>query len=542
MELKKWWHDKVVYQIYPKSFKDDNNDGIGDIKGIISKLDYLKELGVDIIWLTPFFLSPMVDNGYDVADYKKVNPIFGEDKDIDELILQLNKRDMYLMIDIVANHTSNEHEWFKMSRSSKDNPYRDYYIWRDEPIFDYHCGFGTSVWTYDEKTKQYYFHEFAEAQPDLNWENPNVLKEMASCINFWMKKGVKGIRFDVIHLIGKEIDKNIHAYGPTLHQKVRELYNLSYGNYDIVTVGEAWGDLPKAIDFTLPENKELNMVFQFEHTSYTSDYTKQGKFSPRKINMKDIKDILVKYQEGLNELSWNALFVENHDLGRCINKFGSLEYYEKSAKMIPIMMYFQKGTPYIYQGQEIGMTNIRMNSIEDYDDVEIKASYKYYVLDKKELTYDAFMNGCYLEGRDNNRTPMQWNSSINAGFNMGAKTWLKINDNYKTINVEDEKNDSNSILNFYKKLLRLRKNSQYENTFVYGKFINILKDDERIFAYIRQADKKVLIIANMVAEEVNINLSFKIKEILLTNYQKKIINNLADYKLSPFESLVIEIY
>ena len=335
MELKKWWHDKIVYQIYPKSFKDSNNDGYGDIKGIIEKLDYLKDLGVDILWLTPYFKSPMKDNGYDVSNYLDVNEMFGSMEDMDKLLEECKKRNMYIMMDIVANHTSDKHPWFIESKKSKDNPYRDYYIWRDEPIYDYQSTFGGSAWEYDETTKQYYFHEFAVEQPDLNWENPVVLEEIAKCINFWLDKGVKGIRFDVIHLIGKEIDKEILAYGPTLHSKVHQLYKKSYGNYDIVTVGEAWGDLAKAIDFTDPKNEELDMVFQFECTSSTCDFARFGKFSPKPINMEFVKNTLIKYQEGLNDRSWNALFVENHDLGRCINKFGDLNLiYIKDKKLV----------------------------------------------------------------------------------------------------------------------------------------------------------------------------------------------------------------
>lgn len=539
--IKKWWHDKVVYQIYPQSFKDDNNDGYGDIKGIISKLDYLKDLGVDILWLTPFFLSPMVDNGYDVADYKKINPKYGTMEDIDTLISELNKREMYLMIDIVANHTSDKHPWFIESRKNKNNPYRDYYIWRKTPPYDYHCGFGDSVWKYDETTGEYYFHEFAEEQPDLNWENPLVLDEIAECINFWMKKGVKGIRFDVIHLIGKEIDNNIHGYGPTLHQKVHDLYKKSYGKYDIVTVGEAWGDLEKAIDFTKPENEELDMVFQFEHTSYTNDPQKQGKFSPKPINMRDIRDILIKYQLGLNEVSWNALFVENHDLGRCINRFGSLKYYEKSAKMIPMMMYFQKGTPYIYQGQEIGMTNIHMDGLEDYRDVEIINSYKYYVEKNHELTKEEFLKACYQEGRDNNRTPIQWDGSLNAGWNEGAEPWIKINPNYKMINVKDELKDENSILNFYKRLFAIRKSNLYKDLFVYGKFIPQEFNDDDIFAYIRENDhKKVMIICNMKEKNKTLHLNDIIKKLILSNYHDLLLKD-NELCLRAYEAILVEL-
>ena len=540
MELKKWWHDKIVYQIYPKSFKDDNNDGIGDIKGIISKLDYLKNLGVDILWLTPFYKSPMEDNGYDVADYLTINELFGSNKDMEDLIDECKKRDMYIMMDIVANHTSSEHEWFKQSRSSKDNPYRDYYIWRDKPLHNMESTFGGSAWQYDEKTNQYYYHCFAKGQPDLNWENPKVLDEIAKCINYWLDRGIKGIRFDVIHLIGKEIDKNILAYGPTLHQKVHELYKKSYGNYDIVTVGEAWGDLEKAIDFTDPKNEELDMVFQFECTSSTCDFARFGKFSPKPIDMEFCKNILIKYQHGLNERSWNALFVENHDLGRCINKFGSLAYRNESAKAIAIMNYFLKGTPYIYQGQEIGMTNIKITDVNDYDDVEVHGFYKDYVLDKKVMTYEEFLDGCNKEARDNNRTPIQWDDSVNAGFNKGAKPWLKINENYTTINAASQINDENSIYNFYRKLLSLRKSDEYVNTFVYGKFNEVHPEIKNVFAYIREDENhKVLVVTNMKDNHEKINLDFKVIKTLLSNYNKEYDS--LDITLAPFEAFVVEV-
>lgn len=540
MELKKWWHDKIVYQIYPKSFKDSNNDGIGDIKGIIEKLDYLKDLGVDILWLTPFYKSPMEDNGYDVADYLQVNDLFGSNEDMDTLIEECKKRDMYIMMDIVANHTSSDHEWFKESRKSKDNPYRDYYIWRDEPLFNNQSTFGGSAWEYDETTKQYYFHEFAKGQPDLNWENPVVLDEIAKCINYWLDKGIKGIRFDVIHLIGKEIDNNIHAYGPTLHQKVHELYKKSYGNYDIVTVGEAWGDLEKAIDFTDPKNEELDMVFQFECTSSTCDWSRFGKFSPKPIDMEFVKNTLIKYQEGLNDRSWNALFVENHDLGRCINKFGSLDYYDKSAKAIAIMNFLLKGTPYIYQGQEIGMTNIPITDVNDYDDVEVHGFYKEYVLEKKVMSYEEFIDGCNKEARDNNRVPVQWSNEINAGWNKGHKPWLKINPNYVTINVASQINDENSILSFYKKLIALRKSEDYKEAFVYGKFEAVLKDVKDLFIYTRSSkDKTVCVITNMKDNTLNVTLPFEIKKVLLSNYDKQYSSN--KLTLEPYEALVVEI-
>ncbi len=539
MKLKKWWHDKIVYQIYPKSFMDANNDGIGDLKGVIEKLDYLKELGVDILWLTPYFASPMEDNGYDVSDYLKINELFGTMEDMDKLIEECKKREMYIMMDIVANHTSDQHHWFLQSKMSKDNPYRDYYIWKDEPLFDLQSTFGGSAWEYDKQTNQYYFHEFAKGQPDLNWENPKVMDEIAACINFWLDKGIKGIRFDVIHLIGKEIDKNILSYGPTLHQKVHELYKKSYGKYDIVTVGEAWGDLQKAIEFTAPENEELDMVFQFECTSSTCDFSKYGKFSPKPIDMEFVKNTLIKYQNGLNNHSWNALVVENHDLGRCINRFGSMDYYEQSAKAIAIMNYLLKGTPFIYQGQELGMTNIPFTDINDYQDVEVHGFYKELVLEKKVLSYDEFIKACNQEARDNNRTPMQWDDSVNAGWNKGAKPWIKINPNYKNINAKCEMKDENSIFNFYKKLIALRKSEEYVETFVYGSFNALLQDHKNVFVYTRNSSSKnICIIVNMRENEESIQLPFELKKILLCNYDRKDIHQTITLK--PYEAMVVE--
>ena len=540
MELKKWWHDKIVYQIYPKSFKDDNNDGFGDLKGIISKLDYLKDLGIDILWLTPYFSSPMEDNGYDVSNYLDINPMFGTMEDMDTLLEECKKRDMYIMMDIVANHTSSEHEWFKESRKSKDNPYRDYYIWRDEPLHNMGSIFGGSAWEFDEVTNQYYLHMFAKGQPDLNWENPKVLDAMASNINYWLNKGVKGIRFDVIHMIGKEIDNNIIDYGPTLHQKVRELNEKSFGKYDIVTVGEAWGDLAKAIDFTDPKNKELDMVFQFECTSYTNDPTRYYKFTPRPIDMEFVKNTLIRYQHGLNDRSWNALVVENHDLGRCVNRFGDLNFYEKSAKAIAVMNYLLKGTPFIYQGQEIGMTNIPIYDINDYDDVEVHGFYKDYVLEKKVLSHEEFLWACNKEARDNNRTPIQWSNEINAGWNKGAKPWLKINPNYTYINAESQINDPNSIFSFYKKLLHLRKSEEYNEVFTYGKFNDFIKEQKNVFVYSRETEnKKVLVVTNMRDNVEKIELDINIKKTLLSNYDREYNSNTIS--LLPYEALVLEI-
>ena len=539
--MKKWWHDKIVYQIYPKSFMDSNNDGFGDINGIISKLDYLKQLGVDIIWITPFFTSPMIDNGYDVADYCGINPMFGTMEDMDNLIEECNKRNMYIMIDIVANHTSDKHRWFLEALKGKDNPYHDYYIFRDKPVHEEHRAcFGGPSWQYVEELDEYYYHEFAVEQPDLNWDNPKVREEMANAINFWMKKGIKGIRFDVIHLIGKEVENAIYGYGPTLHQRVKELYENSYGNFDIVTVGEAWGNLEQAKDFTLPERKELNMVFQFECTSYTSVYENCGKFTPRPMDMHFVKKTLIKYQNGLNDCSWNALFVENHDLGRCINRFGDLNYKNESAKCISLFNYCLKGTPYIYQGQEIGMVNIKMNSLEEYRDVEVFTSYKDFVLDMKKITHEEFLEGCYKEARDNNRTPIQWSADINAGFNLGTETWIKINDNFKEINVENQINDPNSILSFYKKLFDIRKNSKYSNALVYGEFKAFDEENPDTFIYTRTMDNVTVgVIANMTNKVCKVKLPFNVSSVILSNYDYELKE--SEFEIKPYEALLVEI-
>ena len=536
--MKKWWHDKVVYQIYPKSFKDSNGDGIGDINGIITKLDYLKDLGDVILRLTPYFTSPMIDNGYDVADYSDINPLFGTMEDMDKLIEETKKRNMYIMIDIVANHTSSEHKWFKEALKGKDNPYRDYYIFKDKPCNDHWSCFGGSAWEYVPELNEYYFHEFAVEQPDLNWNNPKVRQEMADAINFWMKKGIKGIRFDVIHMIGKEIENDIYGYGPTLHERVKELYEKSYGNYDIVTVGEAWGNLDQAKDFTLPERKELNMVFQFECTSYPTQ-TEHGKFAPKDIDMKYVKDTLVKYQKGLNDCSWNALMVENHDLGRCINRFGDEKYRVESAKAIATMNFLLKGTPYIYQGQEIGMLNIKMDSLDEYRDVEVFGKYNDLVK-TGILTHDEFMLGAYKEARDNNRIPVQWDSSKNAGFSDANETWIKVHPNYLEINADNEIKDPNSILNYYKKLLGIRKNSKYSKTFVYGKFGSYLDDEQNVFVYSRSDDNfKLGVVTNMINKQIEIELPFEIGKVILSNYDKQYNSN--KLLLEPFETLVFEI-
>ena len=535
---RKWWHDKVVYQIYPKSFYDANNDGIGDIPGIIDKLDYLHDLGVDLLWLTPCFASPMKDNGYDCSDYRSINPLFGNMDDMERLIAEAKKRDIGIMLDIVPNHTSDQHEWFKKALEGKDSPYRDYYIFRDEPLFNIGSVFGGSAWEYEPNSKQYYFHQFAIGQPDLNTQNPKVRKELIDICNFWLEKGVRGFRFDVIHLIGKEVDNNILGYGPRLHEFVKELHDNSFGKYDAVTVGEAWGDLNNALDFTLPSRNELNMVFQFEVTTLSWGPSPYGKFVYTRPDMERFKEIYAKYQYGLNDKGWNSLFLENHDSGRSVDVYGSLKYHYESATALAMALYLQKGTPFIYQGQEIGMTNTKME-LNDYDDVEIFGHYEKLVK-SNIMSHEEFMEGVYKQGRDNARIPIPWDDSINGGFNKGTAPWLKVHPSYKENNVAKQNSDPNSVLSFYKKLLKLRKGED-KDLFVYGGFELIYKEIKDLFAYKRSYEgHEVFIMANLSEEEKVVELSSPIAKVLLANYQKDYLGQ-SKLTFGAFEALCFEL-
>ena len=532
---RKWWHDKVVYQIYPKSFADANNDGIGDIPGIITKLDYLKDLGVDLLWLTPCFASPMKDNGYDVSDYRAVNPLFGTMDDMHRLIDEAKKRGIGIMLDIVPNHTSDQHAWFQSALQGKDSPYRDYYIFRDEPKPDIASVFGGSAWEYEPKSGQYYLHQFAVGQPDLNTANPKVRQELIDIINFWLDQGVAGFRFDVIHLIGKEVDRGIFGYGPRLHEYVKQIHDASFGPKQAVTVGEAWGDLSNAIDFTAPSRGELDMVFQFEVTTLSWSQGPLGKFQYHKPDMDQFKFLFAKYQNGLNDVGWNSLFLENHDSGRLVNVYGDLAYREDCAKAIATALYLQKGTPFIYQGQEIGLPNTKM-ALEDYDDVEIFGKYKD-AMDEGLCSKEEFMEGVYQNGRDNARIPIPWDDSVNGGFNVGAKTWLKVHPDYKTINVKQQETDPDSVLNYYKALLKLRK-GQYKDLFVYGDFALIYPEIHNLFAYQRiYGGQTLYVMANLGLEPVAVPLQAKVKESLLQNTKK---NHLGQslMELAPYEAIV----
>jgi oligo-1,6-glucosidase len=532
---KKWWQSSIVYQVYPRSFNDSNNDGIGDLNGIIEKLDYLQNLGIDVIWLSPVYRSPMEDNGYDISDYQDIDPIFGNLDDMDRLIKEADQRGIKIVMDLVVNHTSDQHEWFKESRKSKDNPYRDYYIWRDEPS-DLKSTFGGPAWTYDETTGQYYFHNFAKGQPDLNWENPKVQEEVSNMINWWLERGIGGVRMDVIDLIGKEIDKKIVGNGPRLHGLLQEMNQASFGNYDVLTVGETWGANPEIAElYSDPARKELSMIFQFEHMML--DWGSFGKWNPKTLEFKRLKETLSKWQVELKN-GWNSLFWNNHDLPRIVSRWGNDQAYRvESAKMLATILHMMKGTPYVYQGEEIGMTNVKFDSLEEYNDVEIHGTYKDLVVENKLMSHDDFMNGVYKMGRDNARTPVQWDDSAHAGFTTGTP-WLKVNPNYQTINVKNTLEDKDSIFYTYKQLIQFRRNSEFADTIIFGDYKLLLNDHEQVFAFTRSDEKhQLLVIANFYEQETTIQLDAQVKEILISNY-KDTSMDLSQLTLRPYEAVV----
>ena len=542
MMEKKWWHTSVVYQVYPRSFMDSDGDGIGDINGIISKLDYLELLGIDAIWLGPVCKSPNDDNGYDISDYKDIMDEFGTMEDMERLISESKKRGIKIIMDMVFNHTSDEHKWFLEAKKSKDNPYRDYYVWRDgvngkEPN-DLGSIFSGSAWEYDEATEQYFLHFFSKRQPDLNWENEKVRSSTWDIINFWIEKGAGGFRFDVIELIGKKPDEKIGANGPRLHEYIREMNEQSFGKHDLLTVGECWAATPEiGRQYSSEKSRELSMVFQFEHIGLDEQPGK-GKWYLKPLELKDLKRVMTKWQKAFLEEGWNSLFWNNHDLPRIVSRWGNDgEYRSKSAKMLATLLHGMRGTPYIYQGEEIGMTNIKFDSIEEYNDIETLNMYRERV-DKGE-DIQTIMDSVYVKSRDNARTPMQWNPEVNGGFSTG-KPWLKVNPNYKTINVQENIEDKDSIFYHYQKLIKLRKE---EPCIVYGDYELILESNPFVFAYTRKYEnEKLAVVCNFYEKEQNISLgteldSVKTAEILLSNYRDSEWD-LADLKLRPYEAVI----
>lgn len=539
---KRWWHSSVVYQIYPRSFNDSNGDGIGDLKGIIEKLDYLKELGIDVIWLSPVYKSSNDDNGYDISDYYDIMDEFGTMEDMDNLLKEAKNRGIKIVMDLVVNHTSDEHKWFIEAKKSKDNEYRDYYIWRDpvdgkEPNGLESC-FSGSAWEYDETTKQYYLHLFSKKQPDLNWENEKVRKAVYDMMNYWVDKGIGGFRMDVIELIGKVPDKMITGNGPKLHEYLQEMNREALAGNDLLTVGETWGATPEIAKlYSNPARNELSMVFQFEHIGLDQIEGKE-KWDVKPLELLELKKVLSKWQTSLGEEGWNSLFWNNHDLPRIVSRWGNdKEYRVESAKMLGTLLHGMKGTPYIYQGEELGMTNIRLENIEDYNDIESINMYKDRI--KKGYSHEEIMNSIYKKGRDNGRTPMQWDDSENAGFTTG-KPWLSINENYKEINAKKSLEDKNSVFYHYKKLIEIRKANE---TIIYGDYKLLCEDDKNIFAYTRELNgDKILVVCNFYEKEVEFKYDkeFKNAEILLSNYNDSSLA-IDKLKLRPYEAIMYRV-
>lgn len=535
-EKKYWWKNAVIYQIYPKSFQDSNGDGIGDLQGIIHRLDYLKQLGIDAIWLSPVCQSPQDDNGYDISDYQKIDPIFGTMEDMDQLILEAKKRGIQIILDLVLNHSSDMHRWFQEAKKSKDNPYHDYYVWRDGEEGTYPndmCSvFGGSAWEWVSEVKQYYFHQFSVKQPDLNWENPKLRQEIYNMILWWMDKGIGGFRLDVIDQIAKEPDKKITNNGSRLHEFIQELSRETFQKKTLITVGEAWGaNTDNAKLYSNPDGSELSMVFQFEHMMLDQQEGK-AKWDFIPISLVKLKKNLKKWQTQLYGCGWNSLFLENHDLPRIVSRWGDdNEYWSESAKMLATIFHGMQGTPYIYQGQELGMTNVKFEDISQYQDIEIRNMYHERI--KQGYTKEAVMESIYARGRDNARTPMQWNSKKNAGFTDG-NPWISINPNYIKINTEAQLLNSDSIFYYYQKLIQLRK--QYF-VFINGKFELLMEEDKQIFAYLRiDKDTKMLVCANFSNKVAvcPILQEWHDKKLLIHNY-----NNITkENKLRPYEAMI----
>ncbi len=517
----KWWKTAVIYQVYPRSFQDSNEDGIGDLRGLADRLSYLERLGIDAIWLSPVYRSPQDDNGYDISDYQDIDPTFGSLSDMEYLIEEANRHHIRIIMDLVLNHSSDEHRWFLEAKKSKENPYHDYYVWRDgeegTAPNDMRAAFGGSAWTWVPEIGQYYFHQFSVKQPDLNWENPKLRREIYDMILWWMEKGVGGFRLDVIDQIAKEPDLKITGNGPRLHEYIREMSRETFQKGDLITVGEAWGATPElAKQYSNPDDSEFSMVFQFEHIGIDQQEGKE-KWDLAPFSLLCLKEILSRWQAELFEKGWNSLFWNNHDLPRIVSRWGNdREYWMESAKMLATLLHGMQGTPYIYQGEELGMTNIRYN-IDDYRDIETLNMYRERL--DKGYAKDDIMASVYAKGRDNARTPMQWDDSENAGFTEETP-WIKVNPNYKKINAKQQLSQPDSIFAYYQKLIAFRK--QYP-VFVDGSYALLLEQDEHIFAYTRTNSKQILlVICNFFEEQITFSMPEKYKEgkqILLCNYE-----------------------
>lgn len=516
-----WWKKSVIYQVYPRSFYDSNGDGIGDLQGIIQKLPYLEKLGIDAVWLSPIYRSPQDDNGYDISDYQDIDPIFGNMKDMDGLISEAKKHGIRIIMDLVLNHTSDEHPWFQEARKSKDNPYHDFYVWRDGTEEEYpnalkSC-FSGPAWEWVPELGQYYLHQFSVKQPDLNWENPKLREEIYRMIQWWIDRGVGGFRLDVIDLIGKETDRMKMAEGEMLHPYLKEMSSRVFQGKELVTVGEAWSATPeRAMLYSNPDGSELSMVFQFEHMVLDQQEGKE-KWDLAPLPFVKFKKVFTKWQQELHGKGWNSLFLENHDLPRSVSRFGDDGKYRiESAKMLATMLHGMQGTPYIYQGQELGMTNVQFD-IGDYRDIELLNMYKERFaegIDEQEI-----MRSVYAKGRDNARTPMQWSEETNAGFTDGTP-WIRCNPNYAIINAEEQIVNQDSVFHYYRKLIALRKQ---EEVLIDGNYEPVWEEDQSIFAYTRENEQaKLMVICNFTGEEAACELPeiWNGAETLITNYEE----------------------
>ncbi|AFS70703.1 glycoside hydrolase family 13 protein [Exiguobacterium antarcticum] len=550
---RKWWHDSVVYQIYPRSFKDSNGDGVGDLVGVIEKLDYLKELGIDVIWLSPVYDSPNDDNGYDIRDYEAIMEEFGTMADFDRLLDQAHERGIKIVMDLVVNHSSDEHAWFAESRKSKENPYRDYYIWRsgqEDGTLPNNWGsiFSGPAWELDETTNEYYLHLFSKKQPDLNWENEQLRQEVYQMITRWLDRGIDGFRMDVINLISKTPglpDATVspgalygeggqhYINGPRIHEFLKEMNDASFGNYDVLTVGEMPGaTTDDAILYTDPERKEVNMVFTFEHMDLDSG--PNGKWDVQPFDLQKLKTNFTKWQVALHEKGWNSLYWNNHDQPRVVSRFGNdTTYRVASAKMLATLLHLLKGTPYIYQGEEIGMTNVAFESIDDYEDIEIRNMWKERI--GQGASPEDLLHSIHLKGRDNARTPIQWDATDHGGFTTGTP-WLKVNPNYPSINVEQALQDPNSIFYYYKQLIALR---HQHDLMVYGEYALILEEEPEVYAYTRTYEKETwYIYCSFAQSDVTVPLAHDTTDPVIGNYDASPIVTDQKLTLRPYEAIV----
>ncbi len=552
---KTWWKEAVVYQIYPRSFMDSDGDGVGDLRGITSRLDYLKELGVDVIWLSPVYQSPNDDNGYDISDYQAIMEEFGTMEDFDEMLAAIHERGMKLVMDLVVNHTSDEHAWFVESRKSKDNPYRDYYMWREgkdgkEPNNWGSC-FSGSAWEYDQTTDMYYLHLFSKKQPDLNWDNPKVRAEVFSMMNWWCEKGIDGFRMDVISLISKEpgLPDGVMApgalyagcpcaNGPRVHEYLQEMNREVLSRFDLMTVGECAGvTIDEAKKYASLDGRELNMVFQFEHVEL--DNGDFGKWTDRRVSLKDFKETMSRWQTELAGAAWNSLFLGNHDQPRSVSRFGcdAPEYREVCAKMLATCLHMMQGTPYVYQGEELGMTNCPFETVADLRDIESINAYAE-LTEAGKIAPEDMMRFLRMRSRDNARTPMQWDDSENAGFTKGIP-WIMVNPNYVDINAGQERRDPDSVFSYYKKLIALRKQ---EKVIVYGSYRLLEPEREDLYVYTRTLDaEKLLVVCNFTKEETQYHIpeAYRAGTVLIGNRDRKRLE--GEMRLQPYEALVIKI-